>query len=128
MTDDFTNPLGDYAPDLGDTPQVVLTVTETGVAEVLIDRAAKKNAFNTDVIAGLHRAFQTLHGADHLRAVFLRGAGGTFSAGADVEWMCEQGEQTEADNRADAMDLARMLRSEERRVGKECRSRWSPYH
>ena len=23
---------------------------------------------------------------------------------------------------------ARLLRSEERRVGKECRSRWSPYH
>src|SRR5260370_13184537 len=25
-------------------------------------------------------------------------------------------------------DLAAGLRSEERRVGKECRSRWSPYH
>ena len=24
--------------------------------------------------------------------------------------------------------LAIILRSEERRVGKECRSRWSPYH
>ena len=24
--------------------------------------------------------------------------------------------------------LAGVLRSEERRVGKECRSRWSPYH
>ena len=24
--------------------------------------------------------------------------------------------------------LARLTRSEERRVGKECRSRWSPYH
>src|ERR1043166_7513787 len=24
--------------------------------------------------------------------------------------------------------LVQMLRSEERRVGKECRSRWSPYH
>ena len=24
--------------------------------------------------------------------------------------------------------VARQLRSEERRVGKECRSRWSPYH
>ena len=24
--------------------------------------------------------------------------------------------------------LARLSRSEERRVGKECRSRWSPYH
>src|SRR5256885_10573387 len=27
-----------------------------------------------------------------------------------------------------ARDLIRALRSEERRVGKECRSRWSPYH
>ena len=25
-------------------------------------------------------------------------------------------------------DLAAEMRSEERRVGKECRSRWSPYH
>ena len=25
-------------------------------------------------------------------------------------------------------DKTRLLRSEERRVGKECRSRWSPYH
>ena len=24
--------------------------------------------------------------------------------------------------------IRRVLRSEERRVGKECRSRWSPYH
>ena len=27
-----------------------------------------------------------------------------------------------------ATDLQTMVRSEERRVGKECRSRWSPYH
>src|SRR2546430_9923640 len=27
-----------------------------------------------------------------------------------------------------AMQLLRSERSEERRVGKECRSRWSPYH
>src|SRR5256885_13169526 len=27
-----------------------------------------------------------------------------------------------------ATDLGLQLRSEERRVGKECRSRWSPYH
>ena len=26
------------------------------------------------------------------------------------------------------IDLAQHTRSEERRVGKECRSRWSPYH
>ena len=27
-----------------------------------------------------------------------------------------------------SVSLIRSLRSEERRVGKECRSRWSPYH
>ena len=26
------------------------------------------------------------------------------------------------------MEFMRIVRSEERRVGKECRSRWSPYH
>src|SRR2546427_11634633 len=29
---------------------------------------------------------------------------------------------------APAQRLGQVLRSEERRVGKECRSRWSPYH
>ena len=28
----------------------------------------------------------------------------------------------------DPVELGRTYRSEERRVGKECRSRWSPYH
>src|ERR1051326_9538161 len=31
-------------------------------------------------------------------------------------------------NGADGLDTLREYRSEERRVGKECRSRWSPYH
>ena len=29
---------------------------------------------------------------------------------------------------AKLLPLGEVLRSEERRVGKECRSRWSPYH
>ena len=42
--------------------------------------------------------------------------------------------ETEAEKRAfafgwfKALESERMKRSEERRVGKECRSRWSPYH
>src|SRR2546422_9352819 len=36
-------------------------------------------------------------------------------------------DDTEKINQA-AAELARRARSEERRVGKECRSRWSPYH
>ena len=40
--------------------------------------------------------------------------------------------QVDADNVAELCELFRAfrpdIRSEERRVGKECRSRWSPYH
>src|SRR3989441_1992111 len=32
------------------------------------------------------------------------------------------------DQSRDALDASKNVRSEERRVGKECRSRWSPYH
>src|SRR3989454_11870473 len=37
--------------------------------------------------------------------------------------------ELEGPHRTDPADLAHaVVRSEERRVGKECRSRWSPYH
>ena len=36
-------------------------------------------------------------------------------------------EQKQTENTIDLTQLLQ-IRSEERRVGKECRSRWSPYH
>ena len=36
--------------------------------------------------------------------------------------------QAEGDCQAKVLNELYMTRSEERRVGKECRSRWSPYH
>src|SRR3989441_13302832 len=35
---------------------------------------------------------------------------------------------TDVDVCEELPEMARFVRSEERRVGKECRSRWSPYH
>ncbi|HEY8617584.1 enoyl-CoA hydratase-related protein [Phenylobacterium sp.] len=58
----------------------------------------------------MEEAFRTLAGAEGVRVVFVRGAGGTFSAGADLEWMRAAADRSEADNRADAMDLAVMLK------------------
>ena len=40
------------------------------------------------------------------------------------DWPCKLEAQDEDPNPV----VAPLLRSEERRVGKECRSRWSPYH
>ena len=36
--------------------------------------------------------------------------------------------ETESDTDIPVLYLLHGMRSEERRVGKECRSRWSPYH
>ena len=38
------------------------------------------------------------------------------------------GHDDETKNALENMDKFNGIRSEERRVGKECRSRWSPYH
>ena len=41
----------------------------------------------------------------------MRGAGASFSAGADIQWMRDAADLTEDDNRADAMEMAHMLKA-----------------
>lgn len=100
----------DAAPD-ADDDLVQIDSTTDGVVFVTINRPQKKNAFDAATIAALHEAFETLHGADRVRAVFIRGAGGTFSAGADLNWMRDAAGWSESDNRDDAMGLAKMLKA-----------------
>lgn len=102
--------LADPAPD-ADPDLVRIESTTDGVVFVTINRPAKKNAFDAATIAALHEAFVTLHGAEHVRVVFVRGAGGTFSAGADLGWMRDAAHWTEGENRDDAMGLAKMLKA-----------------
>ena len=61
------------------------------------------NALSAVVREGLKGAFEAAIADPAVKAIVLICDGKTFIAGADI-------------------------RSEERRVGKECRSRWSPYH
>ena len=102
--------VADPAPDANDD-LVQIDSTADGIVFVTINRPHKKNAFDAATIAALHEAFETLHGADRVRAVFIRGAGVTFSAGADLNWMRDAADWSEADNRDDALGLARMLKA-----------------
>ncbi len=108
------NPIADPVLEIVDTDSqstlVLLEASAAGVATVLINRADKKNAFDDEVIAALDQAFETLEAADGVRVVFVRGAGGTFSAGADLAWMKRAAEHSEADNREDAVNMAKMLK------------------
>ena len=111
----MTNPIADPIVEVPDTdavsPLVHLESTPEGAVTVWINRPEKKNAFDAATIAALREAFETLHGAEGVRVVFLRGMGGAFSAGADLSWMADAVDWSEDDNRLDALELAHMLKA-----------------
>jgi len=86
-------------------------VREAGVATIWMNRPDVHNAFNAQLIADLTAACIELDADDTVRAVVLAGRGKSFSAGADLNWMKAAGEASEAENFADAMKLAGMLRT-----------------
>jgi methylglutaconyl-CoA hydratase len=88
------------------TDVVTFELDARGVAHVTLNRSERHNAFNEAVIAGLTAAFGDLGGA---RAVVLRGAGPSFCAGADLDWMRRAAGWSEAENEADARKLSDML-------------------
>src|SRR5580698_10759118 len=89
---------------------VLMEATVEGAVTVTLNRPAKRNAFEANLIAALRETFETLRDQEAVRVVFVRGAGGTFSAGADLEWMRDAADHTESDNRDDAMQMAIMLK------------------
>lgn len=111
MTNPISGPLVEGVDSDATSRLVSIEVTPQGVATVSMNRPTARNAFNAELIAALHEAFETLQAAEHVRVVFLRGEGGFFSAGADLEWMRTAADWSEAENRDDAMQLAKMLKS-----------------
>ena len=81
------------------------------VATLWMNRPDVFNAFDEQLIADLHAACTALDADDSVRIVVLAGRGKHFSAGADLNWMKRASGYTEAENRADALRFAGMLRA-----------------
>lgn len=81
------------------------------VAKLKLNRPELHNAFDADLVAALASALAGLAGEDAIRVVVLEGAGASFSAGADLNWMRGMAAASEAENRQDALALARLLRT-----------------
>jgi len=81
------------------------------VAVVWLARESVRNAFNETSIAELTTAFEQLGSNEEVRAIVLAAKGPAFCAGADLSWMKRMAEYSEAENRADALRLATMLRT-----------------
>ena len=47
---------------------------------------------------------------------------------AELDSVAKRDDVTSTEQKENTVDVKEIVRSEERRVGKECRSRWSPYH
>ena len=82
---------------------------DRGVVSMTLNRPERHNAFNEEVIAELTQALQLVADDDQARLLVVRGAGPSFSAGADLDWMRRMAGYGEAENRADANALAAML-------------------
>jgi methylglutaconyl-CoA hydratase len=94
------------------TYDLLTKVHEGQVSRVTLSRPEVHNAFNAQLIAELRSAFEEIQAqaeAGDVRAVVLAGAGKSFSAGADVNWMRESLSFTGEENRADARRMAEVL-------------------
>lgn len=89
---------------------VTLETDSHGVATLALNRPEIHNAFDDTLVAALTEHLADLEERDDIRALVLTGAGKSFSAGADLNWMRGMADATEAENREDALRLAAMLR------------------
>ena len=81
------------------------------VARLRLDRPALHNAFDSGLISALTAALDRLAYDPDVRVVVLEGSGASFSAGADLNWMRGMASASEAENRDDALALARLMRT-----------------
>src|SRR5690348_311611 len=66
---------------------MVLQKLEGGLLTITMNRPDRKNALNPEMVAGLVEAARRAADDSEVRAVLLKGAGGTFCVGGDVKSM-----------------------------------------
>jgi methylglutaconyl-CoA hydratase len=91
------------------TDNFVTYKIENQIATITMNRPDVHNAFNEHVIHQLTEAFEAAGSDDVVRAVILRGAGKSFSAGGDLNWMRRLADYSYDENVADAMGLGTLL-------------------
>lgn len=81
------------------------------IATLTLNRPQVHNAFDDNFVAETTAALVALAADSSIRALILTGAGPTFSAGADLNWMRRMVGASAEENRQDALRLARLLRT-----------------
>lgn len=92
-------------------PVLIEQIDARGVATLTLNRPDKRNSLDAALIAALDAAVARLGGDPDVRVVVLTGAGDSFCAGGDLDWMRAQFDAGRADRIAEALKLAHMLRA-----------------
>ena len=93
---------------------VVLYDLSEGVARITLNRPAKRNALNDEMISGLKAFLRKAHDDDEVRAIILVGAGADFCSGADLAALQKISTASVEENLEDAatlMELFLLIRS-----------------
>src|SRR5690606_11449810 len=100
-----------HDPDDLPMSDAILVHAADGVATLTLNRSSVHNAFDDGLIAGLTAHLERCAADASIRAVVLTGAGASFSAGADLNWMRGMAAAGEAENREDSLRLAKLMRT-----------------
>jgi methylglutaconyl-CoA hydratase len=98
---------GAAAPEGG--RKTIEVLRREGVALIGLARPEVHNAFDETLIAELTAAVREAGDDPAVRAILLHGAGSSFCAGADLDWMRRMAGYGRRENLADAGALAAML-------------------
>jgi methylglutaconyl-CoA hydratase len=69
-----------------------------GVGSVTFNRPRVNNAYDAALVGGVLALLDALAGRSDVRVLVLRGTGRHFQAGADLAWLTEVAQRSEADN------------------------------
>ena len=89
----------------------ILLQIKDQVGYLTMNRAELHNAFDAALIKELTAQIDAISRKAEVRVLVLTGAGSSFSAGADLNWMRAQQQATAAENLNDARALAQLMRT-----------------
>ena len=77
---------------------VLTSIDSRGIAEVVLNRPERNNAYNEAMIAELINSFTSLYNNNDVKVVLIKGNGKHFQGGADLEWLKEIGKLNKEEN------------------------------
>ena len=92
-------------------PTVLADVDARGTARVTLNRPDVHNAMNEELISDLTQVLMEFDADPAVRFVVLTGAGKSFCAGGDLNWMRRTADYTFDENLTDALGLGDLLRT-----------------